>query len=110
MGMVDAVRIELRFQTDAAVRTVENAVLARQIQVIPTVHLKPGPVSDDCQFPAQSGIFQNGGWISGQNKVMVIASGRRRRSAQSPARGKIQTGAGYIGNFSRTAIPAGRRS
>ena len=100
MGMVDTVWIELRFQTDAAARTVENAVLTRDIQVISAVQLKSGPVGDDRQLPSGSGIAQNGGWISGKNKVVVVTPGRRRWSAQRPALGKVQTGAGYIGNFS----------
>ena len=100
MRVVDAVRIELRFQTDTAAGAVENAVLTRDIQVISAVQLKSGPVGDDRQLPSGSGIAQNGGWISGKNKVVVVTPGRRRRSAQRPALGKVQTGAGYIGNFS----------
>ena len=72
MRVVDAVRIELRFQTDTAAGAVENAVLTRDIQVISAVQLKSGPVGDDRQLPSGSGIAQNGGWISGKNKVVAF--------------------------------------
>ena len=69
MRVVDAVRIELRFQTDTAAGAVENAVLTRDIQVISAVQLKSGPVGDDRQLSARSRIAQNSGGIPSKTKL-----------------------------------------
>lgn len=69
MRVVDAVRIELRFQTDTAAGAVENAILTRDIQVISAVQLKSGPVGDDRQFLPEAGSLRTAAGFPARTKL-----------------------------------------
>ena len=73
-GVVDAVRIELGFQSDTAALVIVDTTLAGLVQIVTGIELDTGTVGGNCHGPAGIRIPENGAGVAEYFVVVVISS------------------------------------